>query len=42
MPELANINKSRLLELVAKLGNAIKIAIGPAKKRAGKVALEFA
>ena len=42
MPELTDINKSRLMALVAKLGHDIKIVIGPAKKKTGKVALEFA
>ena len=36
------ISESKLMELVAKLGHDINIVIGPAKKRAGTVALEFA
>ncbi len=40
--QFRGVSESRLLDLVAKLGHNIKIVIGPAKKRAGKVALEFA
>jgi predicted XRE-type DNA-binding protein len=40
--QFRGVSESKLLELVAKLGHDIKIVIGPAKKRAGKVALEFA
>ena len=40
--QLRGASESKLTELVAKLGYDIKIVIGPTKKRAGKVALEFA
>ncbi len=40
--QLRGASESKLMELVAKLGHDIKIVIGPAKKRAGKVALVFA
>lgn len=36
------ISESKLLELVAKLGHDVKIWVGPIKKKAGKIALEFA
>lgn len=40
--QFRGVSESKLMELVAKLGRDIKIVVGPAKKRAGKVALEFA
>ena len=40
--QFRGVSESKLMELVAKLGHDIKIVIGPAKKRAGKEALEFA
>lgn len=40
--QFRGVSESKLMELVAKLGHDIRIVIGPAKKRAGKVALEFA
>ena len=40
--QLMGASESKQMELVAKLGYDIKIVIGAAKKRAGKVALKFA
>ena len=40
--QFRGISESKLMELVAKLGHDVKIVIGAAKKRAGKVALKFA
>lgn len=40
--QFRGVSESKLMELVAKLGHDVKIVIGPAKKRAGKVELEFA
>ena len=40
--QFRGFSESKLMELVAKLGHDIKIVIGPAKKRSGKVELEFA
>lgn len=40
--QFRGVSESKLLELVAKLGHDVKILVGPIKKKAGKIALEFA
>lgn len=40
--QFRGVSESKLLELVAKLGHDIRIVVGPSKKRAGRVQLEFA
>ena len=40
--QFRGVSESKLMELVAKLGHDIKIVIGPARRRSGKVELEFA
>jgi len=36
------ISEAKLLELVAKLGHDVKIVIGPVRRRAGRIELQFA
>ena len=35
-------SEAKLLELVAKLGHDVKIVVGPVRRRAGKIELQFA
>ncbi len=36
------ISEAKLLELVARLGHDVKIVVGPVRRRAGKIELQFA
>jgi len=36
------VSEAKLLELVAKLGHDVKIVVGPVRRRAGKIELQFA
>lgn len=40
--QLRGVSKAKLLELVTKLGHDVKIAVGPVRRRAGKIELQFA
>lgn len=40
--QFRGVSEAKLLELVAKLGHDVRIVIGPVRRRAGKIALEFA
>jgi predicted XRE-type DNA-binding protein len=40
--QFRGISEAKLLELVAKLGHDVKIVIGPVRRRAGKIELQFA
>lgn len=40
--QFRGVSEAKLLELVAKLGHDVKIVIGPVRRRAGKIELEFA
>lgn len=39
--QFRGVSESKLLDLVARLGRDIKIIVGPSRRRAGKVELEF-
>jgi len=39
--QFRGVSKAKLLELVAKLGHDVKIMIGPVRRRAGKIELQF-
>ena len=39
--QFRGVSESKLLDLVARLGRDIRIIVGPSKRRAGKVELEF-
>jgi len=39
--QFRGVSESTLLDLVARLGRDIKIIVGPSRRRAGKVELEF-
>jgi len=39
--QFRGVSESKLLDLVARLGHDIKIIVGPSRRRAGKVELEF-
>ena len=40
--QFRGVSEAKLLELVTKLGHDVKIVVGPARRRAGKIELEFA
>jgi predicted XRE-type DNA-binding protein len=39
--QFRGVSEAKLLELVTKLGRDVKIVVGPAKRRAGKIELQF-
>lgn len=39
--QFRGVSESKLLDLVARLGRDIRIIVGPSRRRAGKVELEF-
>ncbi len=40
--QFCGISEAKLLELVAKLGHNVKIIVGPVRRRAGTIELQFA
>jgi len=40
--QFRGVSEAKLLELVTKLGHDVKIVVGPVRRRAGKIELEFA
>ena len=40
--QFRGVSEAKMLELVAKLGHDVKIVVGPVRRRAGKIELEFA
>ena len=40
--QFRGVSEARLLECVAKLGRDVKILVGPVRRRAGKIELQFA
>ena len=40
--QFRGVSEAKLLELVAKLGYDVKIVVGPVRRRAGKIELQFA
>ena len=40
--QFRGVSEAKLLQLVAKLGHDVKIVIGPVRRRAGKIELQFA
>ena len=40
--QFRGVSEAKLLELVAKLGRDVRIVVGPVRRRAGKIELEFA
>ena len=40
--QFRGVSEAKLLELVAKLGHDVKIVIGPARRRPGRIELQFA
>ena len=40
--QFRGVSEAKLLELVARLGRDVKIVIGPVRRRAGRIELEFA
>jgi predicted XRE-type DNA-binding protein len=40
--QFRGVSEGKLLELVARLGHDVKIVVGPVRRRAGKIELEFA
>ena len=40
--QFRGVSEAKLLELVAKLGHDVKIVVGPVRRRAGKIELQFA
>jgi predicted XRE-type DNA-binding protein len=40
--QFRGVGEAKLLELVAKLGHDVKIVVGPVRRRAGKIELQFA
>lgn len=40
--QFRGVSEAKLLELVAKLGRDVRIVVGPVRRRAGKIDLEFA
>jgi predicted XRE-type DNA-binding protein len=40
--QFRGVSEAKLLDLVARLGHDIKIVIGPGRRRAGKIELQFA
>ncbi len=39
--QFRGVSEAKLLELVAKLGHDVKIVVGPVRRRAGKIELQF-
>jgi len=39
--QFRGVSEAKLLELVAKLGRDVRIVVGPVRRRAGKIELEF-
>ena len=40
--QFRGVSKAKLLELVTKLGHDVRIVVGPVRRRAGKIELQFA
>jgi len=40
--QFRGVSEAKLLELVAKLGRDVRIVVGPVRRRAGKIELQFA
>lgn len=40
--QFRGVSEAKLLELVTKLGRNVKIVVGPVRRRAGKIELQFA
>ena len=40
--QFRGVSEAKLLELVTRLGHDVKIVVGPVRRRAGKIELEFA
>lgn len=40
--QFRGVSEGKLLELVTKLGHNVKIVVGPVRRRAGKIELQFA
>ena len=40
--QFRGVSEAKLLELVTKLGHDVMIVVGPAKRRTGKIELQFA
>ena len=40
--QFRGVSEAKLLELVTKLGDDVKIVVGPVRRRAGKIKLQFA
>lgn len=40
--QFRGVSEAKLLELVARLGHDVKIVVGPIRRRAGKIELQFA
>lgn len=40
--QFRGVSEAKLLELVAKLGHDVKIVVGPVRRRAGKIEIQFA
>ena len=40
--QFRGVSEAKLLELVARLGHDVKIVVGPVRRRAGKIELQFA
>ena len=39
--QFRGVSEAKLLELVARLGHDVKIVVGPVRRRAGKIELQF-
>ena len=40
--QFRGVSEAKLLELITKLGHDVKIVVGPVRRRAGKIELQFA
>ena len=40
--QFRGVSEAKLLELVARLGHDVKIVVGPARRRTGKIEIQFA
>ena len=40
--QFRGVSEAKLLEMVARLGHDVKIVVGPVRRRAGKIELQFA
>jgi len=40
--QFRGVSEAKLLELVARLGHDVKIVVGPVRRRAGRIELQFA